>query len=132
MSGISNYMTNTMQSIQTPKDVVNTVDNLTYYQQESSNPLRLKYDTIDSFENKKIKKTATVAQGVGAEVFSLYSNPFYLLHKLFLVGKFMFKEFNKIATNIKPKYVNSCFLNKAINEAPKLIEVINVKFLTDF
>ncbi len=100
MSGISNYMTNTMQSIQTPKDVVNTVDNWTYYQQESSNPLRLKYDTIDSFENKKVKKTATVAQGVGAEVFSLYSNPFYLLHKLFLVGKFMFKEFNKIATNI--------------------------------
>ena len=97
MSAITNYMNNITPSVQNPKDVVNSIDSMTYNQYESSNPLRIKYQHVDSFENKNVKKTVLAAQGVGAEVYSLYANPFYLFHKLILIGKYMIKEYNQIA-----------------------------------
>lgn len=56
------------------------IDEVTYKQYESSNPLRINF-----LENQKIdptlKKTLTITQNLGAEVLSAYTNPFYWMHK---------------------------------------------------
>lgn len=60
--------------------VPQVIDTMTYDIYESSNPFRQKFSK--SIDNKVLKYTVATTTGVGAEIFSAFTNPYYLTHKV--------------------------------------------------
>nr|QGT49864.1 hypothetical protein Melaina855_2510 [uncultured Candidatus Melainabacteria bacterium] len=58
--------------------VINTV---TYDLYESNNPLRRTFEK-DDIHNKGLRIAANATTSVGAEIFSMFTNPYYLTHKI--------------------------------------------------
>lgn len=73
MSSISNWMDTT--------PVPQVIDTVTYDLYESNNPLRRKFDKND-INNKSLRVAANASTTVGAEIFSMFTNPYYLSHKV--------------------------------------------------
>lgn len=61
--------------------VPEAIDSVTYDLYESSNPFRKKF-TQDEIHNKSARIAANAGTAVGAEVFSVFTNPFYITHKI--------------------------------------------------
>ena len=57
------------------------IDSVTYDLYESSNPLRRKFSK-DDISNKGLRIAANTSATVGAEMFSAFANPYYLVHKI--------------------------------------------------
>ncbi len=57
------------------------IDNVTYNQYESSNPFRKKFDKTE-ISNTALRTAANTTTVIGAEMFSMFSNPYYLTHKV--------------------------------------------------
>ena len=74
---ITSLYSNWIDSYQLP-DVINTV---TYDIYESNNPLRYHFDE-DKIKNDNLRKTVNATTLVGAEFFSVLTNPYYLTHKI--------------------------------------------------
>ena len=56
------------------------IDTVTYDLYESNNPFRQKTDK--KFDNKALRYTVNATSAVGAEAFSVFTNPYYLTHKI--------------------------------------------------
>lgn len=56
------------------------IDTVTYDLYESNNPFRQKTDK--KFDNKALRYTINATSAVGAEAFSVFTNPYYLTHKI--------------------------------------------------
>ncbi len=65
---------------QTP--VPKIIDTFTYDTYESSNPFRIDYFDKKPSDNKYVYATVHAVKNVGTEIFSAYTNPFYLTHKI--------------------------------------------------
>jgi hypothetical protein len=57
------------------------IDTMTYDLYESNNPFRKTFDSND-INNKGLRVLANTTNAVGAEVFSAFTNPYYLSHKI--------------------------------------------------
>ncbi len=57
------------------------IDSVTYDLYESSNPLRQNFNKND-ISNKGLRIAANTSATVGAEIFSAFANPYYLMHKI--------------------------------------------------
>ena len=57
------------------------IDSVTYDLYESSNPFRKKFDK-NEINNKGLRIVANTTTTMGAEIFSFFSNPYYLTHKV--------------------------------------------------
>ncbi len=79
---ILNEQYNTFSNWVTQTPVPKIIDSVTYDTYESENPFRIDFFGNKPFENKFIKKTVNIAQNTGAEIYSAYTNPFYLTHKI--------------------------------------------------
>lgn len=73
MSVLSNWVDST------PMNEV--IDTVTYDLYESSNPLRGSFGKND-INNKGLRVAANATTAVGAEFFSAFTNPYYLMHKV--------------------------------------------------
>ena len=62
----------------TPVDQM--IDTVTYDLYEDSNPFRHKF-TKEEISNRGLRIAANTSAAVGAEVFSVFANPYYLMHK---------------------------------------------------
>lgn len=61
--------------------VPNAIDAVTYDLYESNNPFRKTF-TKDEIQNKSIRVAANTGAVVGAELFSVFTNPYYITHKV--------------------------------------------------
>jgi len=57
------------------------IDSVTYNQYENSNPFRKKFDKTE-ISNTALRTAANTTTTIGAEMFSMFSNPYYLTHKV--------------------------------------------------
>ena len=57
------------------------IDTVTYDLYESSNPFRHKFSK-EQIKNKPLRVAANTTTSVGAEVFSVLTNPYYITHKI--------------------------------------------------
>lgn len=71
------FLSNWVDTIQVPQ----IINNLTYEYYESNNPFRFKIEDDQQNENStnQIINATTIA---GAELFSVFTNPYYLTHKI--------------------------------------------------
>lgn len=58
-----------------------TIEEVTYDAYEDNNPFRNTFNDID-IKDENLKTTVDTAKSVGSEVFSAFTNPFYLTHKI--------------------------------------------------
>lgn len=58
------------------------IDTVTYDLYESNNPFRDNKFSKKQIKNDNIRHTVNATTAVGAEFFSVYTNPFYLTHKI--------------------------------------------------
>ncbi|MBD5401468.1 hypothetical protein HDR58_01520 [bacterium] len=72
-----NIFTNWVDSTPVPQ----IIDTVTYDLYESNNPFRYDYQN-SKIENKPLRYTVNATKAVGAEVFSAFTNPYYLIHKV--------------------------------------------------
>ena len=61
--------------------VPQVIDTFTYDLYESNNPFRHKFSK-DQISNKSLRVAANATATVGAEVFSVFTNPYYITHKI--------------------------------------------------
>ena len=61
--------------------VPQVIDTFTYDLYESSNPFRYKFSRTQ-INNKPLRVAANTTTAVGAEVFSVLTNPYYITHKI--------------------------------------------------
>lgn len=61
--------------------VSGAIDSVTYDLYESNNPFRKKF-TPDEIQNKGVRVAANAGTAVSAELFSAFTNPYYLTHKI--------------------------------------------------
>lgn len=61
--------------------VPQVIDTVTYDLYESGNPFRQDFNSRD-INNTALRYTVKTTTSVGAEVFSAFTNPFYLAHKI--------------------------------------------------
>lgn len=61
--------------------VSQVIDTVTYDLYESNNPFRRKFRKED-ISNKGLRYAANTSAAVGAEFFSVFTNPYYLSHKV--------------------------------------------------
>lgn len=73
MSSVSNWVDST--------PVPQVIDTVTYDLYESNNPLRRQFDKND-INNKGLRVAANTSTTVAAEIFSMFTNPYYLSHKI--------------------------------------------------
>ena len=64
------------------------IDTVTYDVYESNNPFRKKRFNKEQINNTGLRVAANTTTAVGAEVFSVFANPFYLSHKVTQVPMF--------------------------------------------
>lgn len=57
------------------------IDSMTYDLYESSNPFRTKFSKTE-INNKNLRIVANSTTAVSAEIFSAFTNPYYLSHKV--------------------------------------------------
>jgi len=73
----NNLLPNLIES----NNITDAIDEVTYNQYETSNPLRINFYDYKNINNKALQTTLKTTQNIGAEVLSAYTNPFYLVHK---------------------------------------------------
>ncbi len=73
MINLSNWIDSTPAS--------DVIDAITYDLYESNNPLRYKFSS-SQISNKSLRVAANATTSVGAEVYSVFTNPYYITHKL--------------------------------------------------
>lgn len=61
--------------------VPQVIDTVTYDLYESNNPFRYKFSRTQ-INNKPLRVVANTTTSVGAEVFSVFTNPYYITHKI--------------------------------------------------
>jgi hypothetical protein len=61
--------------------VPDVIDTMTYDLYESNNPFR-KHFSENEIPNKGLRITANTTTLIGAEFFSAFTNPYYLMHKI--------------------------------------------------
>ena len=61
--------------------VPQVIDTFTYDLYESNNPFRYKFSR-EQIHNKPLRVAANTTTAVGAEVFSVLTNPYYITHKI--------------------------------------------------
>ncbi|MCM1338496.1 MAG: hypothetical protein NC191_02360 [Muribaculaceae bacterium] len=61
--------------------VSDMIDSVTYDVYESSNPFRKKFSK-EEISNKGLRVAANTTTAIGAEVFSVFANPYYIPHKV--------------------------------------------------
>ncbi len=89
-------MKNWVQTRSVPK----IIDEFTYKPYESDNPFRLDFSNqINQISNDMVKQSVNVAQNVGAEVFSAYTNPYYLSHKMINMPSNVVEIYNKYSSH---------------------------------
>lgn len=83
-----NLITNTInQNISQLSNWVNTtpvpdmIDTVTYDLYEQDNPFRREYTNF-KFGNPYLNSSVNVAKKTGAELFSIFANPYYMMHKI--------------------------------------------------
>lgn len=74
------------------------IDSVTYDLYEDSNPFRHKFSK-EEINNKGLRIAANTSAAVGAEVFSVFSNPYYLMHKAVQVPVLCSKVVNTYKQN---------------------------------
>lgn len=57
------------------------IDTVTYNVYESNNPFRTSFNE-DDISNKPLRIAANTTTTIGAEAFSMFTNPYYLTHKI--------------------------------------------------
>ena len=57
------------------------IDTVTYNVYESNNPFRTSFSKED-ISNKPLRIAANTTTTIGAEAFSMFTNPYYLTHKI--------------------------------------------------
>lgn len=57
------------------------IDTVTYDLYESNNPFRNKFNK-EQIKNNNLRHTVNTTTAVGAEMFSIFTNPYYLTHKI--------------------------------------------------
>ncbi len=70
-------LTNWVDSTPVPQ----VIDTVTYDLYESNNPFRRTFAKKD-INNRALRMAANTTAGVSAEVFSVFTNPYYLSHKV--------------------------------------------------
>ncbi len=73
ISGLSDWIDSTPTS--------QVIDSVTYDVYESNNPFRHKFSK-KTIKNDFLRGTANMTTSVGAEIFSVFTNPYYLTHKI--------------------------------------------------
>ncbi len=83
MNIITQYITknNLLPNLIESNNIKDAIDEVTYDQYETSNPLRINFYDYKNVNNKALQTTLKTTQNIGAEVLSAYTNPFYLFHK---------------------------------------------------
>lgn len=61
--------------------VPQVIDTVTYDLYESNNPFRYRFSK-EQISNKPLRVAANATTSVGAEVFSVFTNPYYITHKI--------------------------------------------------
>ena len=72
-----NSLTNWVDSTPMPQ----IIDTITYDLYESNNPFRTSFSKED-ISNKPLRIAANTTTTIGAEAFSMFTNPYYLTHKI--------------------------------------------------
>ena len=72
-----NSLTNWIDSTPMPQ----IIDTVTYDLYESNNPFRTSFSKED-ISNKPLRIAANTTTTIGAEAFSMFTNPYYLTHKI--------------------------------------------------
>lgn len=72
-----NSLTNWVDSTPMPQ----IIDTVTYDLYESNNPFRTSFSKED-ISNKPLRIAANTTTTIGAEAFSIFTNPYYLTHKI--------------------------------------------------
>lgn len=72
-----NSLTNWVDSTPMPQ----IIDTVTYDLYESNNPFRTSFSKED-ISNKPLRIAANTTTTIGAEAFSMFTNPYYLTHKI--------------------------------------------------
>lgn len=79
------------------------IDKVTYDLYESNNPLRRSFGQND-INNKGLRVAANATTAVGAEFFSAFTNPYYLMHKVVQVPVLysnVVNTYKKVSNNSK-------------------------------
>lgn len=95
MSIISNWVDST--------PVPQMIDNITYDLYESNNPFRKKFNE-EEITNKNLRIAANTSTAIGAEVFSVFANPFYLGHKIINIPVYYKNVVNSYQKNASGNY----------------------------
>lgn len=74
------YNSATVWVAQTPTPKI--IDTFTYDVYESENPFKIDFFGDGKINNNYMLKTLTATQNISAEVYSAYTNPFYMTHKI--------------------------------------------------
>jgi len=61
--------------------VPQVIDTITYDLYESNNPFRLEYND-ERIKNNMLRHTVNTTTSVAGEVYSMFTNPYYLTHKI--------------------------------------------------
>lgn len=62
--------------------VTDVISDLTYDSYEDGNPFRFMRFTEEDISNKPLRVVANTGTKIGAEVFSIFTNPYYIPHKI--------------------------------------------------
>lgn len=73
MINISNWIDSTPTS--------QVIDTVTYDLYEGNNPFRYKFSS-SQISNKQLRDAANATTSVGAEFYSVFTNPYYITHKI--------------------------------------------------
>ena len=62
--------------------IPDVIDTVTYDLYEDSNPFRNNKFTKEQIPNTQLRHTVNTTTKIGAEMFSIFTNPYYLTHKI--------------------------------------------------
>lgn len=78
---IKNNITSTIQNWTDYNEIPTLINSVTFDLYDSNNPFKKKF-TKEEINNKPIRILANTGTTVGSEVFSAFTNPYYLTHKV--------------------------------------------------
>ena len=91
-----NSLTNWVDSTPMPQ----IIDTITYDLYESNNPFRTSFSKED-ISNKPLRIAANTTTTIGAEAFSMFTNPYYLTHKIVNIPTYYKNVVNSYQKNQK-------------------------------
>lgn len=81
---IRSLLPNWVDTVQVPQ----IINNLTYNYYESNNPFRLKIEDDQQNEKNNNNQFINATTIAGAELFSVFTNPYYITHKIVQIPSF--------------------------------------------